>query len=281
MLEAKRLTKRYGTLTALDGLDLNVAPGETLGLLGPNGAGKTTTLRMMAGLSCPTEGSVRVGGRDPWQEPGAVRQSMGVMFEGALYERQTVLENLELFAGLYQVPAARAREALSLTGVEELAKRKAGQLSRGQRQRVALARALIHRPQLVFLDEPTSGLDPTSARDFHHLIKRMQQEGTTVVLSSHDMAEVDLLCHRVAILDRGRLMALNTPTALKTSFGRRQVKAQVETAKGPTTVEWDLDAPTSAQRFAEVSEMGRILSLHSTEASLADVFVHLTGRELP
>jgi heme ABC exporter ATP-binding subunit CcmA len=220
MIEIRGLTKQYGPLTALRDLNLSVAPGECLGLLGPNGAGKTTTLRLLAGLARPTSGTVRVAGHDPWQEPEAVHRLIGLLPEGAaLYERWTVAENLLLFAGLYGLPKARVEEALALVGAADLLHRRAGKLSKGQRQRVALARALLHNPRLLFLDEPTSGLDPVAAAHFHQLVRRLLQEGVTVILSSHDMLEVDQLCTRVAVLDRGELRACGEPAYLKAAFG--------------------------------------------------------------
>jgi len=281
MLDTKQLTKRFGPLTALDHLDLTVTPGQTLGLLGPNGAGKTTTLRLMAGIDQPTEGTVRVGGIDPWEEPERVRSTMGVLLDGTgLYERLTVQENLELFASLYRLPAAAVKEALVKTSVDDLANRRAGQLSKGQRQRVALARAIIHQPRLLFLDEPTSGLDPSAIASFHGLLRELKGQGVTIVLSSHDMSEVDELCDQVAILDQGRLIACDTPARLKATYGRRSVIALVETAAGARQIEWDLDAPDSVERYAACVASGRILSLRSSEASMAEVFVHLTGRNL-
>ena len=281
MLETKRLTKRYGALTALDQLELQIEPGEIFGLLGPNGAGKTTTLRLMAGLTEATEGTVRVGGQDPWEEPETVRTLMGVLLDGTgLYERLTVRENLSLFASLYGMPATAVDEAMAATGVTDQAKKPAKTLSKGQRQRVALARAMLHQPKLLFLDEPTSGLDPTAATAFHGLLLNLRQRGVTVVLSSHDMAEVDLLCDRVAILDHGRMVACDTPASLKSAYGRRSVTATVQTASGQQELVWGLDDSNSVDRFAECHRLGRILSLRSTEATLAEVFVHLTGRDL-
>ncbi|HWI61741.1 MAG TPA: ABC transporter ATP-binding protein [Symbiobacteriaceae bacterium] len=281
MIETNGLTKRYGPLTALDSLTLSVAPGETLGLLGPNGAGKTTTLRLLAGLTEASAGRVTVGGHDPWKEPDRVRRTMGVLPDGAsLYDRLPVMENLRLFAGLYGVPLRRVTEALEETAVADLAGRPAGKLSRGQRQRVALARAILHQPRLLFLDEPTSGLDPAAAAAFHDLLKRLKAQGVTIVLSSHDMAEVDLLCDRVAILDQGRLQACDGPSRLKAAYGARTLTAAVETGAGVRELTWSLDAPDTVEQFAACQKAGRILSIRSNEATLGEVFVHLTGRKL-
>jgi ABC-2 type transport system ATP-binding protein len=281
MITMDRLTKRYGTLTALDSLSLTIEAGETVGLLGPNGAGKTTTLRLLAGLAQPSEGRVAVEGLDPWASPDAVRRRMGVLPDGAaLYDRLTVAQNLALFAGLFGLSQATVTHAMEATGVADLAHRRVGALSRGQRQRVALARAILHNPAILVLDEPTAGLDPTAADSFHQLIRRLQAAGTTVILSSHDMAEVDALCHRVAVLDRGRLMAFDTPASLKSRYGRRLMTATVATEAGDQLLEWAMEDPAWVEALDRHRRAGSLLAVHTKEASLAEVFIHLTGREL-
>lgn len=280
MLTAAGLTKCYGALTALDHLDLGLTRGETFGLLGPNGAGKTTALRLMAGLIKPSAGRVWVDGHDPWAEPGRVRRAMGVLPDGrGLYERLTVAENLRLFAGLYALPWDCVGDAMAKAGVADLASRRVGNLSRGQRQRVALARAIIHQPSLLFLDEPTAGLDPTAVAAYYELLGDLKRQGVTIVLCSHDMGEVDLLCDRIAILDQGRLMACDSPARLKAAYGRRRVTALIETEQGVRQEEWDLDGADAVERYAACTRSGHVLSLRSSEASMAEVFVHLTGRK--
>lgn len=220
MIVLTDVTKCYGSVTALSNLNLEIRGGETFGLLGPNGAGKTTTLRLVAGLARPTRGQVRVAGLDPWQNAREIRQQMGVMLDGGLlYDGLTVLENLLLFAGLFGAPLRAARDALERMGVADLQDRLAGKLSKGQRQRVALARAVLHGPRLLYLDEPTSGLDPAAAADLHGLIRTLRGQGVTILLSSHDMAEVETLCDRVCFLNRGRLVACETPARLKETHG--------------------------------------------------------------
>jgi len=206
---------------------------------------------------------------------------MGVLPDGTgLFDRLTVQENLELFARLYGLPDSSCREAMEQTGVADLARRMAGRLSRGQRQRVALARAILQRPRLLVLDEPTSGLDPAAVSSFHELLRGLKRRGTTIILASHNMSEVEALCDRVAILDRGRLVACDAPARLKAAYGRRTVVAVVETPEGCRQFEWDLDASDAVQQYAACMRAGRILSLRSREASMAEVFVHLTGRDL-
>jgi ABC-2 type transport system ATP-binding protein len=281
VIELDRLTKRYGPLTALDSLSLTIPPGETLGLLGPNGAGKTTTIRLLAGLAQPDGGTVRVGGLDPWTSPEAVRRQMGVLPDGAaLYDRLTVIQNLRLFAGLYGVPGARVGEALTAMGIGDLGGRRVGALSKGQRQRVALARAMLHRPAVLVLDEPTAGLDPAATAAFHELIRSLKAQGVTIVLASHDKAEVDALCDRVAILDRGRLMACDVPARLKAAHGRRELAAAVCGSGGVQTLTWELNDPRWVDALAGYQRAGALLSVQTREASLAEVFIYLTGREL-
>lgn len=254
---------------------------ETFGLLGPNGAGKTTTLRLLAGLTNPSAGTVTVGGHDPWAEPEQVHRSMGVMLDGTgLYDRLPVVENIRLVARLYRLPLRRVVDALEATEVADLAGRPVGKLSKGQRQRVALARAIVHEPNLLFLDEPTSGQDAAAKASFHALLGHMKTRGVTIVVCSHDMAEVDALCDRVAILDRGHLQACDSPSRLKAAYGTRTLTAVVETAAGIKELSWGLDALDTAEQFAGCLRSGRVLSVRSNEATLGEVFIHLTGRKL-
>ncbi len=281
VIRLTQVTKRYGTATALDGIDLHVAPGETFGLLGPNGAGKTTTLRLLAGMAPPSSGQVRVMGADPWENPDQVRSQMGVLPEGTgLYERLNALDNLKLFAGLYGVGPEHIRRAVAAAGLEGLTERLVGSLSKGEKQRVALARALLHEPRLLVLDEPTAGLDPAATHAFHDLLRGLKARGRTVVIASHDMAEVDALCDRVAILDRGRLVACDTPAALKARYGRRRVRVTFASGSAAETAEWPLDDAAWVEVVARRQAEGSLLAVHTHEASLAEVFLHTTGREL-
>ncbi len=281
MISLTQVTMRYGGTVALDGVDLQVAAGETLGLLGPNGAGKTTALRLLAGMAPPFRGRVSVMGVDPWSEPDRVRTRMGVLPEGTgLFDRLTVGENLALFAGLYGLGRESVQRALDATGAAHLTGRRVGSLSKGERQRVALARAVLHDPELLILDEPTSGLDPAAAASLHQIIRDMQARGRTVVLASHDMAEVEALCDRVAILDRGRLVACDAPAALKARHGRRWVRVTVAGSEGPETLRWPLEEAAWVEVAARHQALGTLLAVHTEEATLSEVFLKTTGREL-
>lgn len=214
------LTRHFDGVVAVDGLTLDVYPGEVFGFLGHNGAGKTTTVRLLNGVLTPTAGQARLLGLDPAKDGPALRRRTGVLTETpSLEERLTAYENLTIYAELYDVPVddvnRRARAMLEMFDLAGRAGEKVGAYSRGMKQRLALARALLHDPELLFLDEPTAGLDPAATRQVHGLIQQLSQErGRTVFLCTHNLVEAQKLCDRVAVLEHGRLMALGTPAAL-------------------------------------------------------------------
>jgi ABC-2 type transport system ATP-binding protein len=226
MLTASHLTRRFDSRVAVDDVTFALAPGEIFALLGPNGAGKTTTLRMLAGLIAPTSGSVHVGGEPMTARASHLRGRIGFLTEApGLWDRLTVFENLIVYARLQGVaPTERAVNAvLDLFGMTNRANDPTAQLSKGLKQRVALARTLLHDPAIVLLDEPTAGLDPESAHDTRALILRLRGENRTVILSTHNLDEVDRVADRVGVL-RTRLIALDTPAALRSRlFGQRIV----------------------------------------------------------
>lgn len=220
ILEARRLSRRFGPVLAVDDLDLSVAPGQILGLLGPNGAGKTTTLKMMTGLLKPTAGCVLVGGHDIQVRPLAARRLIGyVAEEPHLYGKLTPLEFLRFSGELYGVDPAllpgRIDRLLSLFDLTARGRTLIEGLSHGMRQKTALAGALVHEPPLLFLDEPTIGLDPRGARVLKEVLRRLADRGVAVVLSTHILEIAERLCDRVAILSRGRLAALGTIEELR------------------------------------------------------------------
>ena len=214
---------------AVDGIDLVVEPGEIFGLLGPNGAGKTTTMKMLATLLIPTSGTIRVLGIDPLTRPREVRARLGAMLSGerSLYWKLTGRENLEYFAALYHVPPgetkARIANVLAAVKLADRADDYVERYSTGMRQRLALARALLPNPPLVVLDEPTVGLDPQASRDLRDRVRELKAQGRTVLLTTHYMEEADQLCDRIAIIDHGRIVALDTPTALKRTIRAEEV----------------------------------------------------------
>jgi ABC-2 type transport system ATP-binding protein len=222
---ASRLTRRFDTRVAVDDVSFELRPGEILALLGPNGAGKTTTLRMLAGLIDPTSGDVRIDGEPMSRRSGSrLRDRIGFLTEApGLWDRLTVSRNLLVYARLHGLPNPKrvVDEALELFDIRGRRNDRTAQLSKGLKQRVALARTLLHRPDIVLLDEPTSGLDPESARDVRELILRLRDERRAVLISTHNLDEVQRVATRVAVL-RSKLVAVDTPSALRARlFGSR------------------------------------------------------------
>jgi ABC-2 type transport system ATP-binding protein len=218
-IRARELTRRFGAFTAVDGVSFEVRQGEIFGFLGPNGAGKTTTIRMLTGLLPPSSGTAEVAGVDVALDPAAIRAVIGYMSQKfSLYPDLTVGENIELFAGLYGVTGARYGErrawVLEMAGLAGRERRLTAELSLGWKQRLALGCAVLHEPPILFLDEPTSGVDPLARRRFWDLIDALAAGGTTVLVSTHYMEEAEY-CHRVAIMNRARIIALDRPAALR------------------------------------------------------------------
>jgi ABC-2 type transport system ATP-binding protein len=308
MLEARNLTRRYGDFTAVRDVSFTVEDGEILGILGPNGAGKTTTLRMLTGYLRPTEGSVRVAGHDLDAEPIRARREIGYLPENvALYPEMRVEEYLAYRARLERLPRAEARravaEALERCLIVDVSRQIIGTLSKGYRQRVGLAAAILHRPRVLILDEPTVGLDPKQIIAIRELIRELGREHT-LLLSTHILPEVELLCRRVLIIDRGRLVDQGSPESLRERWrGDNQVRLLLKndpgeaeqalaTLPGVTEVQrddmtrgrWLLSGDRAADLrepiFRLAVERGWVLlELVEQKASLEDVFVRLTTRD--
>ena len=301
-LAVRALHKRYGEVIAVDGLDLEVRPGECFALLGPNGAGKTTTIEICEGLLAPDAGEVEVLGRRWSTHERELRHLLGIQLqETQLAEKLTVRETVRLFRSFYR----RGREpadVIALVQLEEKTRSRVGSLSGGQKQRLALACALVGDPQLLFLDEPTTGLDPQARRQLWELIGELRAGGRTIVLTTHYMEEAERLCDRVAIIDHGRAIALGTPRELVQSLGADHVVefalgdgvvlapetlATVRGVQGVrsdqgtwalTVSELHLAVPAI---LAELERRGATLAeLRTHSATLEDVFVSLTGRHL-
>ncbi|HEY5729707.1 MAG TPA: ABC transporter ATP-binding protein [Anaerolineales bacterium] len=227
-IEVHELTRDYNGLRAVDGISFIVNPGEIFGFLGPNGAGKTTTIRMLTGQLLPTSGSAKVAGYDVVSERRQLKPRIGVVFDSQnLYERMSARDNLIFYARLYRIKKSRVDETLAQIGLTKRAGDKVQSYSNGMKQRLLIARALLHKPDVLFLDEPTRGLDPHIARDIRGIIAELARDGTTVFLTTHYMEEADQLSQRVAFLDQGHIVALDTPSRLKEEYGKDE-KATLE-----------------------------------------------------
>ena len=303
VVTVRGLTRKFGEFVAVDDVTFSVAPGEVFGFLGPNGAGKTTTIKMLTGLLRPTAGTATVAARDIAREPGAVKRQIGYMSQlFSLYGDLTVDENIQLFAGLYGVTGARLTErrtwVLEMAGLTEHRHRATGELSLGWKQRLALGCAVLHEPPILFLDEPTSGVDPVSRRNFWDLIYQLAEGGTTVFVSTHYMEEAEY-CHRLALMNRGRLIALDRPDRLKRLLDRPLLALKtddapraVEALRGlPVVLEAamfgravhllvsDRDSALAAVPTALAEAGRRCDAIQVAEPSLEDVFVALVRRE--
>lgn len=304
VIEVESLTRAFGSVVAVDGVSFDVREGEIFGFLGPNGAGKSTTIQMLATLLPPTAGTARLAGYDVRRQPFQVRQQIGVVFQDpSLDNRLTAEENLRFHALLYDVPAnvyrQRSAELLRMVGLEDRRRSLVATFSGGMKRRLEIARGLIHHPRILFLDEPTVGLDPQTRAAIWDYVRRLRdQTGVTVFMTTHYLDEAEH-CDRIAIIDHGRIVALDTPTALKRSLGGDVVYLQPREGVDPAALAAALhqamglraevtggrvavrtgDASTLAPRLLEAAA-GQVAGLEIRQPSLDDVFLALTGRAI-
>jgi ABC-2 type transport system ATP-binding protein len=300
LIKIRNLVKKYGNLTAVDNLTLDISENEVFGLLGSNGAGKTTTIHMLATLLKPTSGTATVNGYDITNQPAKVRASIGIVFQAPSSDDMlTGYENLHLHAMLYSVPRRtrkqRIEEVLELVGLTERRHDQVKTYSGGMRRRLEIARGLLHKPKVMFLDEPTLGLDPASRESMWKYVRRLvEEEKVTIILTTHYMEEADMLCDRIAIIDKGRIVALDTPAKLKAGLGGDIIR--IKTKK---FMQQDID---KIRQFSFVHKLEQsdgflVLSVDNakrdlpvllqnveaesaefTSPTLNDVFIQLTGR---
>jgi ABC-2 type transport system ATP-binding protein len=295
-ISVRNLRKSYGPTAAVDGISFEVEQAEFFGILGPNGAGKTTTLEVLEGLREPDSGELSVLGQRPWPRNPKLLPRIGVQLQSSsFFERLTAREQIRTFASLYRVSAKRADEMLGIVGLTEQAEVKTEQLSGGQAQRLSIACALVHDPELVFMDEPTGALDPQARRNLWDLLRQINADGRTVVLTTHHMDEAETLCDRVAIMDHGKVLKLGPPAALVRGLDS-PVRISVESGQLPVPDARALaplaDASVSddgisltittrepAQVLAGLADRKALAGLRVQGATLEDVFLNLTGRE--
>ena len=293
-IKADGLVMTYGDLRAVDDVSFEVHQGEFFGILGPNGAGKTTALEIVEGLRKPDSGSVTIDGHEPWKREPALLRRMGVQLQASsFFERLTAREQLDSFGALYGVEPGRTQEMLEHVGLVDKADVRTEDLSGGQKQRLSIACALIHDPDVVFLDEPTAALDPQARRNLWDLLRGLNDSGRTVILTTHYMDEAEALCDRVAIMDAGRILELDSPAALV-----RGLDAPVRISVAPGTLDvatlreiagdddvQDEDAALMvttrdpSKVLTALAQRDALDGLSVKGASLEDVFLDLTGRE--
>lgn len=275
MIRIAGLRVLYGTFAAVDGLDLDIRRGELFGLLGPNGAGKSTTIRVLIGQRRPNAGHVTVGGLDVVREWAKIKPNFGYVPDRENhFEEFTGRRNLEFFGQLYGVPRLRADEVLKMVELDEAADLPVRGYSLGMRKKLLLARALLHEPQILYLDEPTANLDIHSAEVVHRILRERVKDGATIILTTHDMDEVEKICDRVAIMARGKLVALDSPLALKQQHTERKV--DVIRNDGERLV-FNMDDAVDRAKLGALVAAGHAASIRTREFDFHATFLKLTG----
>jgi ABC-2 type transport system ATP-binding protein len=301
LIQIRNLTKSYGKLIAVDNLNLDIEQNEVFGLLGQNGAGKTTLIHMLATLLRPTSGSATVNGFDIVSESAKVRSSIGIVFQSPSSDDMlTAYENLKLHSLLYGVPAnvreKRINDSLELVGLTERKNDQVKKYSGGMRRRLEIARGLIHKPKVLFLDEPTLGLDPSSRETMWNYIQRLvKEEDLTIILTTHYMEEADFLCSKIGIIDKGKIIALGTPTELKSTI--RGDVVRIKTKASRTEIEQltkleiihkieildgyvILNVDNARKNIPDILKQISVDSVEASSPTLNDVFLRLTGRSI-
>ncbi|MCK4258455.1 MAG: ABC transporter ATP-binding protein [Halanaerobiales bacterium] len=278
MIKVQNVVKHYGKVEAVKGVSFTVEKGEIFGFLGSNGAGKTTTIRMMIGLLKPTSGEIFINGKNVATDAKAIHKKIGIVFEDPnFYERLSIEDNLYFYADLHQVSKEKVDELIDSFQLSEKRKTPMKKLSKGQKQRMTIIRSILHQPEILFLDEPTSGLDPTSSKIIRDQIRKLNEMGTTIILTTHYMEEADQLCNRIIFINQGQIVAQGKPHELKLKYGQRTI--EVEYTKGEEILKESLtmEEESTPDRISQLLKNENVLTIHSREATLAEVFIELTG----
>lgn len=273
VIKADNLGKSFGSFKAISSLTFEVNKGEILGFLGPSGSGKTTTINILTGQLTPDQGQSSILGKSSTNLNEEDLANIGLITENSgYYEKLSLYDNLLFFAKLYDVPQGDLDDLMKRVGLYDRRKTLAEKLSTGMKQRMLLVRAIINKPQVLFLDEPTSGLDPSTSQSIHELIKELQSEGTTIFLTTHDMQEATILCDKIVLLNKGQIVEAGTPSDLIQKYNTaKRVKITYQSGK---------EDYLSFSELGQVSQTDDILTIHSCEPTLEDVFIQLTGGKL-
>ncbi|GAA5416851.1 fluoroquinolones export ATP-binding protein Rv2688c [Paraliobacillus ryukyuensis] len=277
-IEVVEIQKTFQQQTAIEDVSFQVKKGEIFGLLGPSGSGKTTTIKMLTGELGQTVGKIKVLGMESDQIGSAeFKAKIGILSDNSsLYERLTIYDNLKLFCRLYNAPMRRIDAILRDVNLHGEKSKTVSKLSKGMKQRVLLAKALIHEPELVFLDEPTSALDPGNAAHIHQGLRRLNEAGTTIFITTHNMEEASALCDRVTFLNHGKIVELDRPGELQYKYSTHAF--HVETFDGEQLV--INNTPDQAERIKELIATNQMKAIHTDEPTLGQVFLKVTGEEL-
>ena len=273
VIKADNLGKSFGSFKAISSLTFDVNKGEILGFLGPSGSGKTTTINILTGQLTPDQGQSSILGKSSTNLNEEDLANIGLITENSgYYEKLSLYDNLLFFAKLYDVPQGDLDNLMKRVGLYDRRKTLAEKLSTGMKQRMLLVRAIINKPQVLFLDEPTSGFDPSTSQSIHELIKELQAEGTTIFLTTHDMHEATILCDKIVLLNKGQIVEAGTPGDLIQKYNTdKRVKITYQSGK---------EDYLSFSELGQVSQTDDILTIHSCEPTLEDVFIQLTGGKL-
>ena len=271
----------YGDTPAVNDVSFDVAPGEILGFLGPNGAGKSTTIKMLTGQLSPESGSIQMLGMSMPGQREQIQERLGVCFEEKnLYLSMTGRENLAFFAKLFEVENFQPEPMMERVGLSARLDDRVSEYSKGMRQRLMMARALVNQPDVLLLDEPTDGLDPVSAIAIRDLIQQEANRGAAVLLTTHDMHEADTLSNRVAFINQGSILTVDTPERLKLEHGKRSVRIRTRRRDGVDEQVIPLDQAGSSDRIRDAVSDEDVMTIHTEEATLEDIFVEYAGRGL-
>ena len=278
IISMKKVRKDFNKNAALKNLNLEIKEGEIFGFLGPSGAGKTTTIKILTSQLIPTSGQVRVFWKELYVEESKVLKDIGVLTDNSgLYERLTVKDNLMLFANINKLYEKDVDYVLKNMNMLDFKNKIVKKLSKGMKQRVMLAIAVLHKPKLLFLDEPTSALDPGTTLEIHRFLRKLNKEGTTIFLTTHNMEEADKLCDRVAFLNEGEIVEIGNPEELKLKYAGDDIQVKLKSENNSVIVKNNKEG---AEKIESWMKQGQVLSIHSMEPNLEEIFLHLTGREL-
>lgn len=278
VISLNHISKKYGDYEALSDIEFSVSQGEIFGLLGPSGAGKTTIIKIITGQLKCTNGEAFIWGKNCQNLTEDIYAQIGMVLDSSgIYTRLSCYDNLKLFTGIYGISKERIIEVMDAVKLSDVLKRPAGKLSKGMMQRLVFARAILHRPKLLFLDEPTSGLDPATTLEIHKYILELKNQGTTILITTHNMEEATKLCDYIALLNDGKIIEYGEPKAICRKYDQRQIISVLQ--ESGEMIEVPLDK-NLGNRITTIMKEGKIVSIHSSEPDLETVFINLTGRKL-